>query len=300
MKIAIIVFSPSGNTLKVGKMMESAFKNKGAKVQLIDSTRREMIFKQNNRAEFLDKNVSAHDVLMIGGPVYSHHMQYNLLELIKALPQPDEKWGSLAVPFTTFGTISSGEALAEAASLLRITGRKNVLGLKVDAYHCFSKKWDTKINEGMPGKEALPYIDELVTETLKLEGRNPETVKDISELFNYQSKSAMFKSNVLLKEKRMHKHVFPRVRFNYSKCESCKKCKKVCPVQCIEIKNELPMQANANACIHCAECFHTCPYDAIRLNIKRYKPFLIMGAKGKGFLTSHEMKKTEVFFNSSL
>jgi len=242
LKITIIVFSPTGNTFKLAKMLSGCLTQKGAKVQLVDFTRNATIFRQNNRSEYLDTNIEEHEVLMIGGPVYSHHMQYQVLELIKALPQPGGKWGNLVIPFITYGKISSGEALYEAARLIRKTGRKNILGMKVEAFHCYTKKWDKKINDGMPGPETLPYVEKLVTEIMKLSGRN----------------------------------------------------------QCIEMKNEFPVQMDSQACIHCAECFHSCTSNAINLNIRRFKPMIIKGAQGKGFLASNELAKTELFLNESI
>lgn len=300
MKIAIIVFSPTGNTYKLAKMLSEGLTQKGAKVQLVDFTRDATIFRQKKRSEYLETNIEEHEVLMIGGPVYSHHMQYQVLDFIKALPQPGGKWGNLAIPFTTYGKISSGEALYEAARLIKETGRKNVLGMKVEAMHCYTKKWDKKINDGMPGTETLPYVERLVTEIIMLEGRNYDTLEDISYAFDYQSKTARFKANFLLREKFMHRYIFPSVRFNYDKCKSCGKCEKVCPVKCLQMKNELPIQVDSQACIHCAECFHSCTSKAINLNIKRFKPMIMRGAQGKGFLASNERTKTEVFLNDSI
>ena len=131
MRVTIIVFSPTGNTFKVAEMLRGSLTRKGAKVQLVDFTRNMTIFKQNNRSEYLEINIEEHEVLMIGGPVYSHHMQYQVLELIKSLPQPGGKWGRLAIPFITYGTISSGEALFEAARLFRETGSIALLYKKV-------------------------------------------------------------------------------------------------------------------------------------------------------------------------
>jgi len=300
LKVTIIVFSPSGNTFKLAEMISGSLTQKGAHVQLVDFTRNATIFKQNKRSEYLEMNIEEHEVLMIGGPVYSHHMQYQVLELIKSLPSPGGKWGRLVIPFITFGKISSGEALHEAAKLFRETGRKNVLGMKVEALHCYTKKWDKKINKGMPGAETLPYVEILAAEIIKLEGRNTEAIEDISPAFDYQSKLARFKANYLLREKFMHRYIFPKVSFKYDNCKGCGKCEKVCPVQCLSMKNDFPIQVNSQACIHCAECFHSCPSKAINLNIKRFKPMIMKGAQGKGFLASNELPKTAVFLNDTI
>ena len=59
------------------------------------------------------KEVSEHDILFIGSSVYAHHLQYHVKDLIKKLPQPVHGWGKIAVPFVTYGGISSGIALEE-------------------------------------------------------------------------------------------------------------------------------------------------------------------------------------------
>ena len=44
MKTAIIVFSPSGNTLKVAKMLEKNLLEKNISVQIVDITKTKEIF----------------------------------------------------------------------------------------------------------------------------------------------------------------------------------------------------------------------------------------------------------------
>ena len=98
LKIAIIVFSPSGNTLTTAKLFEQSFLKRNAQVQLINFTARKEIADQKSIAKHLKDTVNPHDVLCIGGPVYAGHLQENVKNMINALPLPDEKWGSLVVP----------------------------------------------------------------------------------------------------------------------------------------------------------------------------------------------------------
>ena len=74
MKFAIVVFSPSGNTLKVAKLIEENLNRNNVQVQLLDITRNGRLFHEKHSEDFLNKNVKKHDVLLIGAPVYAHHM----------------------------------------------------------------------------------------------------------------------------------------------------------------------------------------------------------------------------------
>ena len=78
MKTAIVVFSPTGNTLKVAKMLKENLKNNGIQAQLLDITRNKKLFHEKNYRKFLSENVEEHDLLMIGSPVYAHHIHYNI------------------------------------------------------------------------------------------------------------------------------------------------------------------------------------------------------------------------------
>ena len=117
MKVAIIVFSPSGHTLEVAKMMEKNMTNKGMKVQLLDITRNEKIFRENKMEQYLKEKIEPHDLICVGGPVYAGHLEGNAMNIIKALPYPDKIWGKLAIPFVTYGGLHSSIALMEAGRL---------------------------------------------------------------------------------------------------------------------------------------------------------------------------------------
>jgi hypothetical protein len=55
-------------------------------VNLLDITGDDAFFNRINLQEYLAQRVTPHDVLLVGGPVYAHHMQYHVLDLIKSLP----------------------------------------------------------------------------------------------------------------------------------------------------------------------------------------------------------------------
>jgi NAD(P)H-dependent FMN reductase len=174
LKITIIVFSPSGNTLTTAKLFEQSFLKRKAQVQLINFTRRKELADQTSIAKYLNDTVNPHDILCIGGPVYAGHLQENVKNIIKALPLPDEKWGSMVVPFISYGGVHSSVALKEAGILLRKRNRKNISGVKIAASHSLTKKFEFSINESKPGQEEIQVIEALADRVVETVGKEFE------------------------------------------------------------------------------------------------------------------------------
>ncbi len=265
MKVLIIVFSPAGSTLKIAGLLEEKLIAAKNQVEILNVTSNKAMFKDGKIKETLAEKVNDHDLICIGSPVYEKHMEFYFKQIVKQLPKPDNKWGKLAIPFVTYGGISSGNALLEAERLLKKSGRTTIAAMKIEASHIISSKLITRVNEGMPGEEAIPFIDELVKRISEVEKENNQ-VKDFSKELNYHS----FREKMickLMKEKMLHKHKYPAFVVNNDKCNKCNKCYKCtekCPVQRIEIINEFPKMAGKDhVCIHCFSCTGVCPSGAI-------------------------------------
>ena len=295
MKIAIVVFSPTGNTLKVAKMLEDDLTGNGHSVQLLDLTRNGKLFYEKRYKEFLDEKVEAHDILLIGAPVYAHHLHYNMLDVVKSLPTPDGKWSKLAVPFVTYGGISSGIALYEAAKTLKRTGRTVISGMKINAFHAMSRLLPTQQNSGMPGEEAIPLIRELAG---RITGMPADTCRDITKELDYQKAKSRIKANLIFREKLWQNHLYPSLRYNETLCTGCGSCVTACPVQRLELKNNrVVIGKNGLGCIHCTQCVHTCPVDALYFDCDREKwdRLFRKAVSGQGPLPSREMPKSAVY-----
>lgn len=299
MKVAIIVFSPTGNTLKIGKMLEDQLNSKNVNVQLYNFTGNKKIFQKRELKSILKENVKEHDLLCIGSPVYAHHLHYNVKDMIKALPKPENGWARLAVPFVTYGAINSGIALHEAAKLLKKSGRITILGMKVNAFHCMTAlpQIKVKINEGMPGNEALPTIEELANKIIQFNSSVIDKTKDITKKLNYQKLKSRVKAKTIFREKFWHKYLYPKLIFNHDTCEKCGKCIDICPVNCIEMTDEGAMLLNIPSCIHCGACILECPFNAIEINTNwnRLNNILVKSISGQGPLVSNEDPKSLVY-----
>jgi len=298
MKVSIVVFSPSGNTLQVGRMLEEHLSMKGADVQLLDVTGDETLFREHESSRFLAENVRPHDVLCVGGPVYAHHMHYNVLDLIKALPRPGNGWGRFAVPFVTYGTVSSGIALEEAAKLLRKTGRTPVFAMKIDAYHSYGRIFPTEVNVGMPGDEAIPFIEDLSARIASLGDQQRAKCEDVTRELRYLIFADRAKAKVLIREGLFQRHIYPGLRFDAEKCVQCGKCADVCPVLRLEMtETGLSIPKGAPPCIHCGSCIAACPSDAItfKTNMERWGNIFRKALTGRSPLASNESPKSAVY-----
>lgn len=264
MKIAIIQFSPSGNTFKVSELIKRELEQRNLEVQLLDITGKKEFFIEKNIQKFLADNVGKHDVLLIGSPVYANHLQYHVQDLITSLPKPNDIWGKYAIPYVTYGGISSGIALKEAGELLKISKRIVPIGMKVSASHRMTR---AILNEEFNKEKLLdnnfPQVTELVNRIIQL---NHNFISNSSVKFlAYNGLITALKANILFKEKVMHEKRYPKISIDQSICTICGKCVKSCPVLHLAKKDNRIIENSQSPCIHCLNCIIQCPNNAIKL-----------------------------------
>ncbi|HBE79263.1 MAG TPA: 4Fe-4S ferredoxin [Firmicutes bacterium] len=297
MKIAIVVFSPSGNTLKVAEMLKKELVKQENEVQLLDITRNREIFKTGGFKDFLDKQLEEHDLLCIGGPVYAHHLHYNVQDVIRSLPRPGGKWGKLAIPFVTYGTISSGIALHEASVLLKRSGRKTIYGMKLEAFHCMSRLLSIQVGKGLPDQGSLVIIRELVKRIGLLNKTQWGQASDITPTLDYQSLIGKLKAKCIFRERFWHRHIYPQLEIKHDSCKLCGQCIKACPVQRLMIIKGTVAMSQGPECIHCGECIRACPVQAIKFqcDLQKWEHLFAEAAEGKGPMPSRERPKSSIY-----
>ncbi|MTI60065.1 MAG: 4Fe-4S dicluster domain-containing protein [Firmicutes bacterium] len=262
MRVSMIVFSPSGHTLKASQLFKKEFESNNIKVQLIDITKNENYLNSNDVKQYLEEELAEHDIILIGGPVYAGHVEKNILKIVNNLPEAGGKMGYLAVPFVTYGGVHSSIALEEMGRYLKRKRRKSILGVKIAAEHTLTKTFSNVINEQKPGKLEEKIIAEAVEKIIKIREKDYKKIKDVSKSFKY---SSLPERVVLyfLSQDFFHKK-FKNVSINTYKCMKCKKCISVCPVNMFDYSNgEVYIVRDKAKCILCAECYHACPVGAI-------------------------------------
>lgn len=262
MKILILTFSPAGSTQKVSKILEQKLAAKGHTIQSIDITRDRSIFHDNNPQKLFTDTIKPHDVLCIGSPVYEKHLEFYVDRFMKQLPKPDSIWGIHAVPFVTHGGISSGTALQQSISILKKSGRNPVAAMKIECAHIKCDKLKTRVNEQMPGDEAIPLIDELVKKIDGIKMDQKQKSLNTKDLACHGFKERLMCA--LMNEQKMHRSVYPQFKILEEKCNNCLSCVRACSIQRIETIDGKPeMNGTKPECIHCFSCVNVCPNDAI-------------------------------------
>jgi ferredoxin/NAD(P)H-dependent FMN reductase len=260
MRVLVLTFSPAGGTSKVSRKLEDKLVGKGHKVQHLNITGNREIFKKGNIVGELEKQVEPHDVICIGSPVYEKHIEMYVKNVYEQLPMPNEKWGKLAVPFFTYGGISSGIALRDAEEILSRRGRTVIAAMKIEASHIVLHKLETRVNEGMPGEEMNPVIDDLIE---RISNGADQDLSSLKKELNYQKGKERFVC-AIMKESMLHKKLYGNLIVEEAKCVGCGTCIEKCPIQRIELKNEKAfMTGTMPGCIHCFSCVRTCPTGAI-------------------------------------
>lgn len=278
-RIAILVFSPGGNTLTAARMAATALEEHGFEVQLLDVTAEKVITDPGKLCPYLAQAIMPHDLLLVGGPVYENRLDKFTLRLIQQLPHPGNgPWGGLCAPFVTWGGVTSGIGLRQAARALRATGRKVVMAFKVEAFHVFSLEWPEPLNPGMPGEEALPLMTALADRVSEIAGTEAALLPDITD--------TLTDTPVLPKLVGAFTSVFPTQQYTYKgvkvaldKCTGCGACVRRCPLDRLELREGAAgVKADALRCMHCYTCLRVCPSDARRVGLEGMRG-LLMGLR---------------------
>jgi len=252
MKHIIVYFSPAGSTRLIAETIHRRLTEHGQEVVLID-----LSAKNRTTAEKTNL-VDPPCCLWIGSPVYCDHAVPLVTSFIHRLPFSSLK--SYAVPFVTWGGVTSGLSLLEMAGQLQEKNFIPLAAAKVLAVH--SSMWcaSQPLASGHPDKEDLTQINLLVDEvirTLKME----EVVPLDMTVLDYLSPA--LRADAVSKNLKAVKAAMPPLAVNEQCCLQCGECAEICPVAAITLS---PFPILADNCVLCLQCVRSCPQEAFIFN----------------------------------
>ncbi len=263
-KSLIVYSSPAGTTRHVAKVMEKKLKEQGYEPDLFDLGRKDDGMQL--RSEFKDGIKDC--CLWIGSPVYAGHALPSIMQFISELPLGK---GNCAVPFATWGAVTSGVALSEMGTMLSEKGYTVLGAAKVGAVH--SMMWESKdpLGGGHPDAEDDQMMEKLVQDVCtKLKA---DSVRSLSlESLNYQPQEVQEWLQTVNIE--AAKTMLPPLQLAEDACTKCGICEKECPAFAITLD---PYPRFGDTCILCYNCVRFCEEGAIKSDLSQIEGML----KGK-------------------
>lgn len=260
-KTLIVYSSPAGTTRHAARVITNRLDSLGYQPEAYDLGYQDDRLKLNAKTNDLANGCC----LWIGSPVYAGHALPPITDFISKLPASNRGY---AVPFVTWGAVSSGVALHEIGKGLAQKGYIILGAAKVLAVH--SMMWQSKnpLGEGHPDSEDDAMIERLVNDVhskLLRDDKKPVPLGDL----NYQPKDvqeSMKKINI-----EVAKQMLPPRQLNEEICTKCNICGEECPAQAITFD---PYPRFGDDCFLCYNCVRLCEENAIQTDLSSVEGML--------------------------
>lgn len=276
MKHWIVYCSPHGTTRHVASTIEQRLAYLGQEVNLLD------LGNAQDRQK-LDRVAGETDdvCLWVGSPVYADHAVPPVSRFIDALPA-NKGW--TAVPFVTWGAVSSGLALHDMGRQLMAKGCVLLGAAKVVAVHSFMWRSEQPVGYGHPDGQDDAAVQSLVEQVVK---RLAEKEKACLALEKLDYLSPERRERALGKSLAKTKAAFPALVADPKLCNGCGTCAAQCPTAAIVLD---PMPKVNENCMLCLSCVRQCPQQAIPIDLEP------LGEKLRGAVAAiNETPLTEIF-----
>ena len=260
-KSLIIYLSPAGTTRHVSQVIEKKLSELGCEVELYDLGKKEGLTNLNEKVKEGLKNC----FLWVGTPVYAGHAVPQITDFISSLPDGKE---SFAVPFVTWGAVTSGLALDEMGKMFAGQGYTVLGAAKIVAVH--SMMWRSKdpLGGGHPDAKDDQMIEDLVNKVHAKLQNEPTNSLPLANL-NYQPQEVQEWLKTVNIE--AAKTMLPPLQLIEEACTKCGICKNECPAFAITLD---PYPIFGDECILCYNCVRLCEDDAIKSDLSQIETML--------------------------
>jgi ferredoxin len=249
-KVVIVFCSPAGSTNHVAQIIEKQARTLESPVTVIDLAEEPDIPFLMTQLKDAKDNVC----LYIGSPVYAAHPVPPVLSFISHLPPAREGY---AVPFVTWGGVSSGVALHDMGLALEQKGYRILGGAKILAEHSLMWRADTPLGSQHPDAQDDRMIQGLVEEVhARLKQPTPKTLPPSRLAYQPEARRIEMAQSTLDAAKGR----LPKKEVIQGRCTGCGICMDECPVEAVSLS---PYPVFGPTCISCYNCVRSCPEEAI-------------------------------------
>ncbi|MGM0381095.1 MAG: EFR1 family ferrodoxin [bacterium] len=276
-KPVVVYISPAGTTEKTAQFISQSFEKFKKRPKIFN------LAEVTDHSDLYDSVKKSEEqlLLFVGSPVYVGHPLPPVLEFLEQLPAGEN---NLAVPFATWGAVSSGVALREMADILNEKQFKVCGAASILAEH--SQMWsaDDPLAENKPANAEKELLEELV-ENLRQRINSGASVALELEDLDYLPEE--MREDYWQTSLEKIKPELPPKDLNQDLCTRCRICLENCPVNAIEFTPYPEFQKN---CIYCFNCVRVCPEEALKVPTEKMVAMLRKKAE-----ESPEPKQSRIF-----
>lgn len=255
MKAAIVYFSGTGNTFRVGEVFKAYLENVNYQVDMIDISKHK-------------GQLKGYDLFIAGTPTYTGTSPYKLNDFVE---NQITKSNNPKAHFITYVTHSWDTAFGHLTIKDFVTKKGfEVLGARAflapSNFYVYHDK-----EKGKPRKKEMHQLHQNI-------------YKDVWNFMDayveghtqIDKRSAFGKTKKVLLTKVMSKTFTPKfasisLKVDSEKCTQCKVCVNNCPNKNIELKNG--KITFSKHCLSCTKCMHICPKNAYTFQDKPFEQY---------------------------
>lgn len=243
MKILLITFSGTGNTIICGNFLKKHLEELNNEVE-------HFVFKKDKKFEF---DVDNFDLIGIGYPIHGFNIPYPFYKFLSSLKKVNNK--------NYFIYKVSGEPFAiNSASSAKINSKLKKKGYNLVLEHHFLMPYNIMFNYKKEIQKQMYLNLESLTKMFALKINNQEFEKIkykplyelVSFLVRIERAAGPLNSKIAHVKKK--------------KCIKCYKCVNECPTNSLYLNKKGEIKIKSSCCI-CTKCVHDCPVDAFNFGI---------------------------------
>ncbi|PAB60405.1 EFR1 family ferrodoxin [Anaeromicrobium sediminis] len=255
MKAAIVYFSGTGNTFRVGEVFKAYLETIDYEVEMIDITKH-------------SSDLKGYDLFVVGTPTQNSTSTFNMHDFIG---KHISKKNNPNARFITYVTHSWGTAFGHLT--LKDFARKK--GFKVVGARAFiaPNNWymyrkdepkfsDNEVKQALQNihKGVWSLMDSYVKGSVQIDER-PTLKKNLA-----YTKAKLMSSSTMVS--RLAKFM---MKVDADKCTKCKVCVKQCPGENISLRDG--KIEFSNQCLACGRCIHVCPKNAYMVSGEKFEQY---------------------------